>query len=699
MLLSLFLALIITIIIFVLRTLIFTSKVTGRVASSALKRRGAKGGAKGKLLEGIRGIGHAVNMTARAGLRLVILGLKVLRGIVLALFPVFSLVSIIVSLIFIAGAAGAYIFIFRTDYYISNNALNASGSNSGTYIETNAVDLDKLDWDSIKDDALRKILREIAEDWPENMTQERAECIIKAATRYGISTYSWDGRGGDSDDQTIFDCSGFVSWSLNKGGHISEIPCNLLTSNYVSCTGADGSKLKLTETDNISDILPADVALQSKTMQDGHANHALLYVGKYKGEPVFLHCISANCMDIVTNQAHSNVVLGPYGNGSGWGAVATYRIVEYFPKFYKREVSSGGDAPSGSYGSSKTGKGCTDLGVCSFDGITEYVIACLERVYGKDVNYEKIIDKSKDGDWIRPKSCYGKISSGGTHKGIFGGSVTAKSGEKCVMIQVSGKNGIILVGGGAYKGSYSSVKNKSWCCNPKIHYTAEAVESAVNSMKCMHPKKAWRNSKKNIMSLLNYYTFTEYFLESPTGQAGTWKAMMSSNGKQLYSRIRVSATNSGVLAPSQHPGKCGFGSHGPSGKYRLKGDNVGLLQTTETYLKAGHSYKGTGALDQGLQYARSRSCANTDTAVEKGRNGNASTTGGNSHHTGGPKYLEKSEAGITEALSHHSGSGGTGGCISRPAKDDIREICPSKPYVGMCWIWENLPAGSLAYIF
>ena len=105
-------------------------------------------------------------MTARAGLRLVILGLKVLRGIVLALFPVFSLVSVIVSLIFIAGAAGAYIFIFRTDYFISNNALSASsGANGGTYVETNAVDLDKLDWDSIKDDALKKILREIAEDY------------------------------------------------------------------------------------------------------------------------------------------------------------------------------------------------------------------------------------------------------------------------------------------------------------------------------------------------------------------------------------------------------------------------------------------------------------------------------------------------------------------------------------------------------
>ena len=223
-------------------------------------------------------------------LRLIMVSLRWIRTALISALSVVLVVDIILLFVIVGGAGYAYLEYYQDEagdsYSTESKQANSSGS----------VDINKLDWNSITDSGAREVLQTLSKTWGSEVTEERAKMIMLGATRIGKSHYSMnhnEGRGGDSDDQSVFDCSSFVGWTFNKSGH-SEIPTDTLTSSYVA-TDDVGQYFDRVTADQ---LIPGDVALNNDSLDIYGANHAGIYVGKNAdGEMLFMHCTSSTQTD------------------------------------------------------------------------------------------------------------------------------------------------------------------------------------------------------------------------------------------------------------------------------------------------------------------------------------------------------------------------------------------------------------------
>lgn len=223
-------------------------------------------------------------------LRLLMVSLRWIRTALISALSVVLVVDIILLFVIVGGAGYAYLEYYQDEagdsYSTESKQANSSGS----------VDINKLDWNSITDSGARDVLQALSKTWGSEVTEERAKMIMLGATRIGISHYSMnhnEGRGGNSDDQRVFDCSSFVGWTFNKSGH-SEIPTDTLTSSYVA-TDDVGQYFDRVTADQ---LIPGDVALNNDSLEIYGANHAGIYVGKNAdGEMLFMHCSSSTQTD------------------------------------------------------------------------------------------------------------------------------------------------------------------------------------------------------------------------------------------------------------------------------------------------------------------------------------------------------------------------------------------------------------------
>ena len=223
-------------------------------------------------------------------LRLLMVSLRWIRTALISALSVVLVVDIILLFVIVGGAGYAYLEYYQDEAGDSYSTESKSANSSGS------VDINKLDWNSITDSGARDVLQALSKTWGSEVTEERAKMIMLGATRIGISHYSMnhnEGRGGDSDDQRVFDCSSFVGWTFNKSGH-SEIPTDTLTSSYVA-TDDVGQYFDRVTADQ---LIPGDVALNNDSLDIYGANHAGIYVGKNAdGEMLFMHCTSSTQND------------------------------------------------------------------------------------------------------------------------------------------------------------------------------------------------------------------------------------------------------------------------------------------------------------------------------------------------------------------------------------------------------------------
>lgn len=223
-------------------------------------------------------------------LKLLMVSLRWIRTALISALSAVLVVDIILLFVIVGGAGYAYLEYYQDEagdsYSTESKQANSSGS----------VDINNLDWNSITDSGARDVLQALSKTWGSEVTEERAKMIMLGATRIGISHYSMnhnEGRGGNSDDQRVFDCSSFVGWTFNKSGH-SEIPTDTLTSSYVA-TDDVGQYFDRVTADQ---LIPGDVALNNDSLEIYGANHAGIYVGKNAdGEMMFMHCSSSTQTD------------------------------------------------------------------------------------------------------------------------------------------------------------------------------------------------------------------------------------------------------------------------------------------------------------------------------------------------------------------------------------------------------------------
>lgn len=235
-------------------------------------------------------IARATKRVVAEVLRLFMVSLRWIRTALISALSVVLVVDIILLFVIVGGAGYAYLEYYQDEAGDSYSTESKSANSSGS------VDINKLDWNSITDSGARDVLQALSKTWGSEVTEERAKMIMLGATRIGISHYSMnhnEGRGGDSDDQRVFDCSSFVGWTFNKSGH-SEIPTDTLTSSYVA-TDDVGQYFDRVTADQ---LIPGDVALNNDSLEIYGANHAGIYVGKNAdGEMLFMHCSSSTQTD------------------------------------------------------------------------------------------------------------------------------------------------------------------------------------------------------------------------------------------------------------------------------------------------------------------------------------------------------------------------------------------------------------------
>lgn len=235
-------------------------------------------------------IARATKRVVAEVLRLLMVSLRWVRTALISALSVVFVVDIILLFVIVGGAGYAYLEYYQDEAGDSYSTESKSANSSGS------VDINKLDWNSITDSGARDVLQALSKTWGSEVTEERAKMIMLGATRIGISHYSMnhnEGRGGNSDDQRVFDCSSFVGWTFNKSGH-SEIPTDTLTSSYVA-TDDVGQYFDRVTADQ---LIPGDVALNNDSLEIYGANHAGIYVGKNAdGEMLFMHCSSSTQTD------------------------------------------------------------------------------------------------------------------------------------------------------------------------------------------------------------------------------------------------------------------------------------------------------------------------------------------------------------------------------------------------------------------
>lgn len=243
---------------------------------------------KNRAIRAKQTIAKATKRVVTEVLKLLVSALRWIRTTLISALGALLVVDIIVLFVIVGGAGYAYITYYQdeaVDSYTTDSTQTAS--NNGT-----SVDINNLDWNSITDSGAREVLQNIAKTWGSEVTAERAKVIMLGATRIGISHYSKyqeDGRGGDSDDQRVFDCSSFVGWTFNKAGH-SEIPVYTTTTSYLTQDDVGQYFDRITA----DQLIPGDVVLNNESLAGWNSNHAGIYVGKNAdGELMFMHCTSS----------------------------------------------------------------------------------------------------------------------------------------------------------------------------------------------------------------------------------------------------------------------------------------------------------------------------------------------------------------------------------------------------------------------
>lgn len=298
------LIILISILIFALRLTLIGTEIAGKVVIMELKRSkrvNKKKRRKGKItrrrfkrkesaIRAKQAIARVTKRVVAEVLKLLMVSLRWIRTALISALSAVLVVDIILLFVIVGGAGYAYLEYYQDEagdnYSTESKSANSSGS----------VDINNLDWNSITDSGARDVLQALSKTWGSEVTEERAKMIMLGATRIGISHYSMnhnEGRGGDSDDQRVFDCSSFVGWTFNKSGH-SEIPTDTLTSSYVA-TDDVGQYFDRVTADQ---LIPGDVALNNDSLEIYGANHAGIYVGKNAdGEMLFMHCSSSTQTD------------------------------------------------------------------------------------------------------------------------------------------------------------------------------------------------------------------------------------------------------------------------------------------------------------------------------------------------------------------------------------------------------------------
>lgn len=298
------LIILISILIFALRLTLIGTEIAGKVVIMELKRSkrvNKKKRRKGKItrrrfkrkesaIRAKQAIARVTKRVVAEVLKLLMVSLRWIKTALISALSAVLVVDIILLFVIVGGAGYAYLEYYQDEagdsYSTESKQANSSGS----------VDINNLDWNSITDSGARDVLQALSKTWGSEVTEERAKMIMLGATRIGISHYSMnhnEGRGGNSDDQRVFDCSSFVGWTFNKSGH-SEIPTDTLTSSYVA-TDDVGQYFDRVTADQ---LIPGDVALNNDSLEIYGANHAGIYVGKNAdGEMMFMHCSSSTQTD------------------------------------------------------------------------------------------------------------------------------------------------------------------------------------------------------------------------------------------------------------------------------------------------------------------------------------------------------------------------------------------------------------------
>lgn len=274
----LIIVLIITLVIWALRlSLIGTNKIQGTLRGRKLAINDARGVSESRIGKFTSSAVDTAMLVGKSGIKLVILSLRWVRGIMLSIGMVLLIYEVIFLMLLYLGAAGAFVLFFADKTNSNSNYTTdqqQEGMNSGTQ---------SVSFDSIDDKSVKEFLEKLKESWGSDVTPERVKIITLGATRIGHSTYSQGGaRGGDSDDQTVFDCSSFTGWCYNKAG-FKDVSCGSTTATFVLET----DKWKKI---SIDELIPGDVVLNRHTTDLGNANHAGIYVGKYNGKMMFMHC-------------------------------------------------------------------------------------------------------------------------------------------------------------------------------------------------------------------------------------------------------------------------------------------------------------------------------------------------------------------------------------------------------------------------
>lgn len=276
-----FIVLIILLSLLILSLRLVYTGVTVAVRAVNLRNRRLKRSKNNMAVTGI--VAGTSLALARSAVRVFIVALEIIRGMLAMLASALLIIDIVVFVIIIFGAAGAYTLYFSEDAGVSSDYV-AGTDNSKKESSVSSADLN-----SITDDAAREYLGKLMDTWGNDVTDERAEVILRGATRIGHSRYSQsyaEGRGGDSDDQEVFDCSSFVGWSFYKCGHEDV--------SYMSTTASFTGSPALFEQISIDELVPGDVGLMNSSQALYNANHVGIYVGDDNGVKMFMHCSSGS---------------------------------------------------------------------------------------------------------------------------------------------------------------------------------------------------------------------------------------------------------------------------------------------------------------------------------------------------------------------------------------------------------------------
>ena len=244
-------------------------------------------------------------------LALVIRLLRWLRGLLIALFGLITILDLVVFLILILASA-FYIMYLSDGTYSTSNVSQVESQEKEKETEKNSsgeVTTDNMKknpyWGSAEKTWKRtyanskkladQVLKRWEKDYGNKITSKRKWIIQRALDCYGrVNRYSQNSdrihKWSEYPDPT--DCSGFVTWVYS----------GLDKSNQESWGGYTGSMKTGGKWKQISasDLLPGDIAFWQpwSVTAGGSADHTGIFLGKDKnGKRVFVHCTSATSGD------------------------------------------------------------------------------------------------------------------------------------------------------------------------------------------------------------------------------------------------------------------------------------------------------------------------------------------------------------------------------------------------------------------